>query len=55
MFERRDSGHRACAELMPYRTALHVDDRVVSIFALRRCRQAEDVPRLLLASSPAQK
>jgi hypothetical protein len=48
MFERRDRGHRACAELMPYRTALHVDDRVVSIFALRGCRQAKDVPRLYL-------
>jgi hypothetical protein len=48
MFERSDCGHRTCAELMSYRTALHVDDRVVSIFALRRCRQAEDVPRLYL-------
>ena len=40
MFERSDCGHRTCAELMSYRTALHVDDRVVSIFALRGCRQA---------------
>src|SRR5271166_5131740 len=36
MFERSDCGHRTCAELMSYRTALHVDDRVVSIFALIR-------------------
>jgi len=50
MFERSDCGHRTCAELMSYRTALHVDDRVVSIFALRRCRQAEDrLPRLFTA------
>ena len=48
MFERRDSGHRARAELISYRTALHVDYGVVSIFAFRGCRQAEDVPRLYL-------
>ena len=48
MFERRDCGHRAGAELVSYRTALHVDDRVVSIFPLRSCRQAEDVLRLYL-------
>ncbi len=48
MFERRSSGHRAGADLMSYRTALHVDYGVVSIFALRGCRQAEDVPRLYL-------
>ena len=33
---------------MPYRTALHVDYGVVPIFALRGCRQAEDVPSLYL-------
>ena len=33
---------------MSYRTALHVNDGMVSIFALRGRRQAEDVLRLYL-------
>ncbi len=48
VFKRQGRGHRTRAHFVSDRAALHIENRVVAVFAFRRCRQTKNILRLYL-------